>query len=64
MNTEMKLATALRMVKVAGKAVEREYAKCHTGNIYAKGSKYREACYRLDSLVRIIENITRLPYHR
>lgn len=62
MDTHKKLNTAIRMIKVANAAVEREYGNCSTVNIYAEGSKYRQASYRVTQLRRIIENITKQPY--
>lgn len=59
MNKQTKLETATRMLAVAQKAVEREYADCHTGKIYAKDSNYRKACYRVNELTYIVETLQR-----
>jgi hypothetical protein len=59
MNKQTKLATATRMLAVAMAAVEREYADCHTGKIYAKDSNYRKACYRANELTYMVNTLQR-----
>lgn len=57
MDKNQKLATAVRMLKVAEKTVQEEYVKGHVSNIYAKDSAYRKACYRADKLSSIVQNL-------
>ena len=59
MNKNIKLSTAIRMLKVATNAVNFEYANAKGGDNYAQGSKLSQALYRADQLRRIIDNTSR-----
>jgi hypothetical protein len=55
MDKYLKLNTAIRMHKVALKAVDAEYANSYVAD-YKQGSKLSKALYRADQLCRIIDN--------
>ena len=55
MDKQVKLATAIRMQKVAQKAVNEYYGYNELGSERAK--KYKEACYRNDELGHIVRTL-------